>query len=290
MTATHDANNRVVAVTDGAGRQLTFQYTGDRLESVTAPNGVITRFAYDVGARPSEVTDPGGYKVRYVYDNSDRIVEAYDGNNHLDVRNAYDTNQRVISQKDALDNESTFTYDVAGKTTTKRDPRGGQRVYTYDAAGRVLTYRPCPTAARPSGSTTATAMWSRPGYPRGNSTNRAYDARGNVTEEVDAIGGSASMSYTEDLLTALDRRRWRDHGVHVRQRTQPAHRDRRHRSDDHPHLQQPRAQAYNEQPGRADAQLHVQRPGRPHVNHRRTRERNHHGLRRAESAHRANGC
>lgn len=132
----HDADGHLLSARDAAGRSLRF--TSDqagRVTAVTSSDGRTVSYGY-VGDRLTTVTDTRGGTTRFTHDDASRIVSVTDANGNLDVRNAYDSRGRVVSQTDALEEVSTFAWDDAAQTVTMTDALG--RRYTDFYSDGVL--------------------------------------------------------------------------------------------------------------------------------------------------------
>ncbi|GIK42475.1 MAG: hypothetical protein BroJett011_63080 [Chloroflexota bacterium] len=147
------SEQRLLSVTDPAGRSLTFAYDADkRLVSLTDPLGRTMVFAYTNGYLTS-VTDFRGQAATYVYTPPSteaasgevlpgQLVTITDANGHVQVTNHYDGKRRVDWQEDAGHHRTTFAYagaDNAGTvTTTTTDPRGQVTVDHYNDRGQLV--------------------------------------------------------------------------------------------------------------------------------------------------------
>jgi len=120
-----------------------------RQESVTAPNGNVTNYAYnglttsvadalnqvtttanDPWGRVISVDEPTGPNLSYTYDTRDQLLTAQKGTGSTATL-------------------TSITYDVAGNKVAMDDPDMGDWTYTYDALGNLLTQtdaRDCATS------------------------------------------------------------------------------------------------------------------------------------------------
>jgi len=80
LTITRDTQGRVTALTEPAGRQLTFSYTGTtlRIDRIADPLGREVQYTYDAQGRLETVTDLAGGITRYTYDSQHRMLTLTD--------------------------------------------------------------------------------------------------------------------------------------------------------------------------------------------------------------------
>lgn len=77
------SNNRIIGITDGAGRKTVLSYLKDSngkltyLQSVTAPSGKKKQFSYS-GGNLVGITDIDGKRVSYIYDSRHMLTDAAD--------------------------------------------------------------------------------------------------------------------------------------------------------------------------------------------------------------------
>jgi RHS repeat-associated protein len=208
-----DSSGRIVSWLDLNGQGLHYAYDGDRLTNVTDSGGRVIDFSYDSQGRLTQVTVPGGTTLSYAYDgdllkfftNQTHGVTTYvyDGNGFLKsvtdasgklaFENTYDELGRVTTQKDALENESSFDWssntatDAQGGTwqdnyndkrqlLTRTDALGQETHYVYDDANNLLSLTD----------------------PLGNTTTMTYDGRGDMLSRTDALGNTESWTYDSD--------------------------------------------------------------------------------------------
>ncbi len=187
------SGGKLSAVTDPTGRQVTFTYTGNLLTQITDPSGRSVSFGYTSG-RLTTVTDVTGRTTTYAYDGNGRLQSITDANGHTFVYNVYDGQGRVVQQRDALNNLTTFNYDTTNRRTTVTDPRGNATVYAYDATYRV------------TGETDALGNTESYVYDadsnrisatdkRGNTSAYTHDGQGNVLTATDPLGGVTTFTY-----------------------------------------------------------------------------------------------
>jgi RHS repeat-associated protein len=152
-----DENGRTVQsanglITDSAGRQHKYGYTGNflnvvRLASVFSPSDHTTpflTFQYDPVGRLSTFTDKSSvatsiYAAKIANERSAR-GERVDGAGGL-AATYFDVGGQPSRVIDAVGRTTTLVYDSAGRLTRAAQPEGNATEYTYDARHNVLTER-----------------------------------------------------------------------------------------------------------------------------------------------------
>ena len=205
----------LLSISEPAGNQITFAYTGTKLTTVTDTVGRQLALSYNAQNRLIQIQDPLGRKVTYAYDSGGRLVTvtdrigngsgpatahqwkyAYDGSTrHIRtitdqdgrvlVTNAYDPQGRIVEQRDGLNALTTIAYTSGQAVVT--DPRGHSTTYTFDARAQVLTQ------VDVVGASTYTLAFeydtagnrTRVTDRQGKATDLAYDTRGNLLTKTD---------------------------------------------------------------------------------------------------------
>ena len=170
------------------------------MEKVTDGNGREARFYYDENQCLKQFTNAMGESTYYTYDEGHRILTVTDDNNNTYLTNTYKEYDsiigaskkvtRVASQKDGLDNKTTFSYEEdeqSGDTVTTVTTRSGSQKKTVtDAYGNIT----CTT------------------NEAGDKTLMTYDEDGNETSINNANGydvvyrydGNGNMTSIENSL------------------------------------------------------------------------------------------
>jgi RHS repeat-associated protein len=191
---TMGADGTLISIRDLNGNTLTVEPLG-----IISSTGQSVHF-WRNGAGPINwIQDPAGSWYNYLYDgNGNLVAVVYPGNNpapttnytyydapaHLyksgtDARNnplptaAYDANGRLQSVTDALNQTTSYSYNLATNTTTTTYPDTGAQTVQYDAYGMVL-------------STTD---------PLQHTTTNVYDANHNLTSTTDPLNHTTSYTY-----------------------------------------------------------------------------------------------
>jgi RHS repeat-associated protein len=175
LAFSYDTAGHVKTVTDNVGRQVSYTYKGDNLQTVTDPTGAVTTYGFNTAGRLATISSPRG-------------------NTYL--TNEYDTAGRVHKQTQADGGTFTFDYTVGadGKITATQvtDPNGHVRKVTFNTAGfpvsdtravgapqqQTLTIERDPTTNRPSATVDAL----------GRRTELGYDPAGHLTTVSELVG------------------------------------------------------------------------------------------------------
>lgn len=117
-----NADGKVTAVQDPAGRKNTITYENNRISQITDPAGRIVKYAYDGSGKLVTVTNPSGSTNSYEYDSNGYLVKVQDATGHPTETityypmNADETIPRVKTVTDIYGNVQNHVYDkVEGK-------------------------------------------------------------------------------------------------------------------------------------------------------------------------------
>lgn len=181
-----DNNGKIILIVDSKGNQIKYNWDGDKLTSYTDRNGNTFTYEYDSNGFMYKIIGPDG--------------KAY-------VENEYDTNGRVLSQKDGSGNETKFEYEFlpninTAKTTTVTYPDGTVKTYQnfltmpekISLNGVKLTYE--------YNGTLPTKIVD----PNGKSITYKYNQNGLVTKQTDPVGNSYEYQYdsNNNLISVKD--------------------------------------------------------------------------------------
>jgi len=186
-----------------------------RMDTYTAPDGVVYQFTYDSANRPvavsipgeglvsindfqwvkpTEITFPGGGRQQVDYTallESARIVRKDPAKNALSDRNyTYDNNRDVVTSADGGDS-SSFAYDANRQLTRASGSSSGDYVFAYDGAGNRDTV---PGSTRTWVRNENNELLSQGGV------TYSYDANGNRTRREE---GAAVQNYRYDVRNRL---------------------------------------------------------------------------------------
>lgn len=199
------------SITDFSGRTVTLDYFGDTdidgsafdLKSITINNGDTPKtisFTYQ--------KDPISEIL------SHNILTLTDSSGKGYVKNTYDTNDRVISQKYG-DGTLAYSYETVGGTgndanhvtkTTATNKRGMKAEFTYDASGNALTKKLFDGANTLTTSYTyaSNGKIATETKPLGNGTSYLYDAQNRITEKRLKADMTKVDDDTNDLVTRYE--------------------------------------------------------------------------------------
>lgn len=200
VSATYDAKDRPLTVTDPKSGTTTYSYAGSGNSRI-----------------PSKETDAAGKELTRTF--SDGLVAAETDADGVTTVYTYDAHRQVASVKVGADPAATYGYTPEGWLERHTSPEGRVTDYTYDNWGRVLTrtapyvgLAPAPTvttyddAGRPLDVTDPTGAIKTLGYdaqgrlasvaePGKPATTYGYNAAGELTTVVDPTGVVAESHY-----------------------------------------------------------------------------------------------
>jgi YD repeat-containing protein len=184
-TLTYDASNRLMQVTDAAGRSLTFNYltsTSKQVLTVQDSVGVIATYAYDGNSRLTRVSYPDTF-IGYNYDGNSLLTSVVDANSKVLEAHTYDTSRRGLTSQRANGVDLvTVSYPGPG-TAHVVDSKSNASDYNYSfVAGYAYL-----TSATGTGCASC-------GAPNQNSA-LAYDGSGNQAVRIDAAGNISTATY-----------------------------------------------------------------------------------------------
>jgi len=176
--------------------ELPIAYGGDRLASIQDPIGRRVSYGYDQIGRLTSVVDKVGnaagqnpllHKWHYGYgDASAHITAVIDPDGRARVTNTYNSDGRLVSQKDGMGNLSTFNYQPFQTTIT--DPRSHVTTQLFDPRWRLSEQDDVVGQSTftlhylyEDAFSNLTATIDRNGYR----TDYTYDTRGNVITKTD---------------------------------------------------------------------------------------------------------
>ena len=210
----YDADANVTQLADGSSVSKASWLEGGRMESLTAPTGGKSTFAYDdTGHRffPTSLKNPQGQTTAFTWQ-SNNLTRITDGD-QKQTNLTYNSNGTLASsatpkgadlpdpnpykttyEYDAKGNltkinypaplgAETYTYDALSRLATRTDGKGQKQNYTYDALDRVT---------RVDFRSSAGTLESTVTY--------AYDGNGNRTSRSGATGNT---TYVYDPLNRL---------------------------------------------------------------------------------------
>jgi RHS repeat-associated protein len=193
LTLTHSTH--LDRITDTAGREIDFSYTGDRISAITSPytTGTTVSFAYDGNGDLVTITDPRGSNWGFTYDGVHRLTSKVDGRGITTLTNSYDSSDRVVEQQDAAGHSTTYGYTsgASGLTVLITPPSGNAVTHLYDNAhnlvrvvdgeGLAATFAH-DDAGQPIDATDKAGLGAELGFDENGSLSSITDRLGQVTE------------------------------------------------------------------------------------------------------------
>lgn len=247
-----NADLRIASIRDKDNHTLTFTYTIDKLTSTTDTLGRTVTYEYYDHSRLKSITDFSGRTVTLAYynetdeggsaydlksvtiDNGDapktisftyqkdpvseilshNILTLTDSSGKEYVKNIYDADDRVISQKFG-DGTLYYSYETIGGTgvdakhitkTTATNKRGMKSEFGYDANGNTLTKKLF------DGDTTITTSYTyapngkiaSETKPLGNGVSYQYDAQNRTIEKRLKTDMAQADNDAEDIVTKFE--------------------------------------------------------------------------------------
>lgn len=188
-TVAYDSSNRILSVTDAAGRQITFTYGNSSFPnlatSVQDAVGTIATYAYDAGGHLTSVTYADGSVVNYNSDANGLITSTTDSQGKVFESHTYDSTGRGLSSARANGVDSvTASYSSGGVANLTDSLNNATQYGSASFGGRNL-----PTSVSGSGCDTCGG--------RGNQSF-TYDPDGNRITATDPLGHQAKYAYDSD--------------------------------------------------------------------------------------------
>lgn len=202
--------NRLTAITDTTGRQITFTYNASgNLEHIDGPTGQLAYYTYDAAGNLSTATNNAGETTTYIYQDPNdthnlTAIRNDAGQTILNVQ--YDTQDRAIAVDVGAGgaNGLSISYDSPGQTTVT-NLEGGVTVYeyTYDPVNGSGSITTTGAGCSTCGGGNAASEVFGPNYTltsatdrNGNTTTYTYDGRGNVLTKTEAYGTQQQRTTT----------------------------------------------------------------------------------------------
>jgi RHS repeat-associated protein len=207
ITLSYSGTGRLRTITDAVGRLFTLTYNANgRVASLTDPNGRIVGYTLNANNDLSCVTDANGLTTQFLYDSKRRITKIINPRSFTLLENTYDEYNRVVKQRDAKGDSTTFDYKttqietpwgiVTAYTgiTEVNDPLGYKTKHEYDGLNRLPTVLAADSTQTKSQYDTNDnrIAWTD---QSNHTTNYQYDNRGNVIRKLDPNGGPTYISY-----------------------------------------------------------------------------------------------
>jgi RHS repeat-associated protein len=196
ISLTH--STRLDRITDTAGRQIDFIYSGGRLSAIASPlkSGNTVSFQYDGAGNLTGLIDPRGKTWGFIYDGSHRILTQVDAKGVTLLTNTYDGSGRVAQQQDGGGNLTSFEYNVdSSGTRTKITPPSGNTIWHYYDLAYNLTQVIDGEGHQAQFSSDSQGRLFGAMDKSSSGRQIVYDAGGNPTMAVDGTGAMARFAF-----------------------------------------------------------------------------------------------
>jgi YD repeat-containing protein len=175
LNYSYDGNGRVVKITDPAGGEYLFTYTGDDLTAVTLPGGVTRQYLYNESAQTGGQNLPGA------------LTGLIDERGNRYATWTYDAAGRATSSQHAGGvNQVSLSYSATSGTTTFTDALGTTRNFSFNRVQQNLF---------PAGFQDSSTGQAAPCAGCGGVASYTYDANGNVASKLDFNGNLTCYAY-----------------------------------------------------------------------------------------------
>ena len=187
-------DGKLMTVSNGMGRSLSFTYDGDLLDTVTDGHGRVVQYTYTDG-NLTAVQNPDGDATTYEYDEPGRLTKIFKPENPEDplVVNTYDSLGRVMQQADAYSNVTNFYF--AGSRTEVEDAQSHSEIRIFNRFGKLTQFT---DRAGKVWSTTYDGLnrCVRKCAHEGNWTEYTWDDNNNL---IKVVRGAKPLSVLDDL-------------------------------------------------------------------------------------------
>jgi RHS repeat-associated protein len=207
VNVTYSVLGQVTGYTNGS-IALSFDYQGGTAGTIVKTGATpLINYVPDTQYRADNIKFPDGTNIKptYLTGNLVNLEDNVKDRNGNVSYFTYDANGNLLTVKNALNETTTYTYDVWNNLTSIADPRNTNPAtsdayktkFTYDATGKCLQ-----GVRKPLGGTTnytyySNGLVSNVTDPTSHSVSINYDTNGNVTKiNDDAL--ATSMDYTND--------------------------------------------------------------------------------------------
>lgn len=140
------SNNRIIGITDGAGRKTVLSYLKDSngkltyLQSVTAPSGKKKQFSYS-GGNLVGITDIDGKRVSYTYDSRHMLTDAADIDGYHVKYEYYGTSPyrvKKITEYAGTTEGNSLTLTYGYNSTKFTDNKNRVEICRFNNSGNLL--------------------------------------------------------------------------------------------------------------------------------------------------------
>ena len=201
---TYDSMGRITETIDPLSRTTSYTYDSrEDLTSITMPDGSAAVYTRNDLGLITRVTDPNGGSWDRTYDAMGRLVSVVDPLSHA-TSLSYN-NRSVVSSVALPEGTLNVTYETSGNIAEKSYSDGTRLTFAYDDAGRFLTTSGLDLVYDERGAIVAcnglTVTRDELGriasitLAPGKSITYAYNSRGLVSEVMDWVGDTTSLTY-----------------------------------------------------------------------------------------------
>jgi RHS repeat-associated protein len=213
----YDAVGNLIQATDPLSNVTAYRYDqlGDLVQA-TAPDGGVTHSTFDANGEKLSETDPMGAQTQATYDHLGRrltstAVERYPSTAAYTTTSSYAASATnpggawLASATSPTGVVTSYQYNSVGEATGVTDGAGNTTGYRYDLLGRkTAVLAPDGTSATTGFDQAGNVVTSTNLDPAGavlTTSSAVYDAAGNVRSSTDARGNTSTFSY--DATNAL---------------------------------------------------------------------------------------
>ncbi|MBA3708208.1 MAG: RHS repeat-associated core domain-containing protein, partial [Planctomycetes bacterium] len=136
---TYDMDNRLKTRTGPDGVTTTWNYVGDRAQTVvTSPDNATVTYGYDVQGHVTSVTDASSRVQTSVFDATGRLLRSTKGQ-ETTLYDYHPTTGVLLAVHAPGDRTTRYEYDSRGRRSAVIDPNGHKTAFLYDDLDRLIT-------------------------------------------------------------------------------------------------------------------------------------------------------
>lgn len=179
-TVAFESSGRLKGIRDSAGNQLTYNYSGKQLTSISDMDGRGIRFTYNTNGQLTDLAASDGRKIHYAYNASGDLVSV--SNDAQLINYVYDADGRLTRIADSygqavLEN----TYDELGRVVNTRSGVGTGYEVKFDNQSKTVTYKD----------------------NSGSVLTRQYDDQNRLLKETDPLGNAVAVTYNQKNIASI---------------------------------------------------------------------------------------
>ncbi len=198
----YDASGNVTKETDAFGHEISFTYDANgnqltRTTTRTTASGTVTMTwgkTYDAKGKVTSVTDPAGSTSSTEYNELGKKAAEIDKLGRR-TEYVYDDRGNNTEKIYADGTTETYTFDANGNRTSSTDRSGKTTFYEYDPQIDRIDKITFPTGGFINTDTDETGSYVAVSDDKGNTTRYQYDADGNLSKTINALGDSTVYTY-----------------------------------------------------------------------------------------------